>query len=76
MQKPEISLSLSLSLSLAQRASLYTARVFIYENNNNKRVSKLKKSFEHWESLSPSNFGIRRGKKKNRERVKKLDNLC
>jgi hypothetical protein len=67
--------SLSLSLSLSQRASLYTARVFLYENNNNKRVSKLKKSFEHWESLSPSNFGIRRGKK-NRERVKKLDNLC
>jgi hypothetical protein len=73
MQKPEISLSLSLS----QRASLYTARVFLYENNNNnKRVSKLKKSFEHWESLSPSNFGIRRGKTKERERANKLDNLC
>jgi hypothetical protein len=65
MQKPEISLSLSLSLS--QRESLYTARVLLYENNNNKRVSKLKKSFKHWESISPSNFVIRRGKKKQRE---------
>jgi hypothetical protein len=70
MQKPEISLSLS------QRESLYTARAFLYENNNNKRVSKLKKSFEHWESLSTSNSGTRRGKKKERERAKKLDNLC
>jgi hypothetical protein len=66
MQRPEISLSLSLS----QRASLYTARVFLYENKNKNRVSKLKKSFEHWESLSPSNFGIRRVKTKERESKK------